>query len=464
MTRLLHILLVTILLLAGIPTVGAQALALLPAGSTVLKLTVGSTTLEVNGQPVAMDVAPFLENGRTWVPVRFVAEKLGADVQWDPIAKGVTIRQSGVTIELLLDSTMIRVNGHSTGMDVAPFLRQDRTWVPLRFVVENLGSTVRWVAKPQEVIIRKGPFDASTVAFVRNGELILHDLSRGLERTLVSSDPVLGTVSGPIAWSWDGLSLAFYRVRPKGEDEFNFSLVVASALDGSEREIFSRTKAFGGLKPISFDPGNEFLLYDDPTSDVSGTLWLVPLVPSEMTQIGAEGEIVKGTLSAAGMLAAFYYTSEGISLGIFNDTGRILQIPNVFAGYVFDASGMKLAVGTDSGLWIYDLSDPAAFPYLVAADSSYAYVQAFSEDGKWLAVSEQEGCYAYDLDTGVRRAVYPTPGSMPVGFLPNGTELLVEVPGLGQGQVAGNAFFVVDIELGTPILAYEDAEYSTVRP
>jgi hypothetical protein len=462
MTRLVCILLVTTLLLAGIPAVGAQAVTLLPAGSTVLKLTVGSTTLEVNGQPVTMDVAPFLENGRTWVPVRFVAEKLGADVQWDPITKGITIRQSGITIELVLDSATIQVNGHATGMDVAPFLRQDRTWVPLRFVVENLGSTVRWVAKPQEVIIRKGYFDAATVAFIRNGELMLNDLSRGLERTLVSSDPVLGTVSGPIAWSWDGLWLAFYRVRPMGENVFNFSLVVASALDGSEREIFSRTKAFGGLKPLSFDPGNEFLLYDDPTSDVSGTLWLVPLAPSEMTQIGTAGETVKGTLSAAGMLAAYYYTSEGISLGILDDSGLILQIPNVFSGYAFDASGMRLSVGTDTGLWIYDLSDPTAFPSLVAEDSSYAYVQAFSDDGKWLAVSDQDGCYAYDLDTGVRRAVYPTPGAMPVGFLPNGTELLVEVPGLGQGN--GNAFFVVDVELGTPIPAYEDAQYSTVRP
>jgi hypothetical protein len=464
MTRLLCLLLVTSLLLAGIPAVGTQALTLLPAGSTVLKLTVGSTTLEVNGQAVTMDVAPFLENGRTWVPVRFVAERLGADVQWDPISKGVTITQTDVTIELVLDSTTIRVNGHATGMDVAPFLRQDRTWVPLRFVVENLGATVRWVTKPQEVIIRKGPYDAATVAFVRSGDLMVRDLSRGQERTLVSSDPILGTVNGPIAWSWDGLWLAFYRVRPKEDQIFDFSLVVASALDGSEREIFSRTKVLGGLKRLSFDPGNQFLLYDDPTSDVSGTLWLVPLVPSEMTPIGTKGDTVQGTLSAAGMLAAFCYRNEGISLDIYNDSGRILQIPNVFAGYAFDASGMRLSVATDTGLWIYDLSDPTASPTLVAEDSSYAYVQAFSESGKWLAVSDQEGCYAYDLDTGVRRAVYPTPGAMPVGFLPNGTELLVEVPGLGQGQVGGNAFFVVDIELGTPILAYEDAEYSTVRP
>src|SRR5450756_2018120 len=107
MNRLLCILLVTILLLAGIPAVGAQAVTLLPAGSTVLKLTVDSTTLEVNGQPITMDVAPFLENGRTWVPVRFVAEELGAYVQWDPITKGVTIRQSGVTIELYLDLSLI---------------------------------------------------------------------------------------------------------------------------------------------------------------------------------------------------------------------------------------------------------------------------------------------------------------------------------------------------------------------
>ena len=92
-------------------------------------------------------VVPYIdENGRTMVPVRFIAERLGAKVAWDPETRKVTIKLDGKEINMSIGSTQYSLNGENKYMDTAPTIKTgwNRTMVPIRFVAEALGKSVEW--------------------------------------------------------------------------------------------------------------------------------------------------------------------------------------------------------------------------------------------------------------------------------------------------------------------------------
>lgn len=96
-----------------------------------------------NARQVAFpDAQPKLDNNRVLVPIRFVAETLGATV--DYADKLVTIRQESKLIELPIGSNVTKVNGQSITLDTKAVAEKGRTYVPLRFVSEALGQAVEW--------------------------------------------------------------------------------------------------------------------------------------------------------------------------------------------------------------------------------------------------------------------------------------------------------------------------------
>jgi plastocyanin len=106
----------------------------------------------VNGQPVVSDVPSFLDTdlNRTFVPVRFVSQALGASVDWDAAMQQVIISWSGNRILLPVQSnvaTIQRANNtiEKVTLDASARIVSDRTMVPLRFVSEVLGAEVVWV-------------------------------------------------------------------------------------------------------------------------------------------------------------------------------------------------------------------------------------------------------------------------------------------------------------------------------
>ncbi len=102
-----------------------------------------------------MDTAPFIKDDRTFVPIRFVSENLGAKVYWDGGKREVKIESIDKIIILKIGSKEISTNGKSFLMDTAPFIKDDRTFVPIRFVSENLGAKVYWDGGKREVKIEK---------------------------------------------------------------------------------------------------------------------------------------------------------------------------------------------------------------------------------------------------------------------------------------------------------------------
>ena len=139
------------MLLAALLLVSALCLTGAAAADTT-DTTIGSDILTVkyNGEAVVFpDAQPFVdENSRTLIPVRFVAETMGADVSWNQEAQTAVIEQDGVTVAVPIGSDTITVTQDGTTntvkMDTAAINREERTYVPIRYVAEALGAWVSY--------------------------------------------------------------------------------------------------------------------------------------------------------------------------------------------------------------------------------------------------------------------------------------------------------------------------------
>ncbi len=100
-----------------------------------------------------MDTVPIIKDDRTFVPLRFVVEALDGEVYWDGGDRRVDIYIKDKHIALWIDKNTYEVNGEKKTMDTAPFIKDNRTMVPIRFVVEGLGGQVWWYPGSRSVMI-----------------------------------------------------------------------------------------------------------------------------------------------------------------------------------------------------------------------------------------------------------------------------------------------------------------------
>lgn len=114
-------------------------------------------TVVVNGQKIDFDVPPITENDRTLVPMRYIFEALGAEVEWNNDTNTATAVREDTTISITIDSNVIIKNGEKTEIDVPARLINDRTLVPIRAVSEGLGASVNWIEDSLTVIIEDIP-------------------------------------------------------------------------------------------------------------------------------------------------------------------------------------------------------------------------------------------------------------------------------------------------------------------
>ena len=115
---------------------------------TVVVMQIGSKTMFVNGKAYEKDAAPVIMNDRTLVPIRFVTESLGGTVAWNAETKEVTLVIDGKEIKMTIGKTIEKYG-------VAPVIIDSRTFVPVRFVADELGATTAWNAETKTVTITK---------------------------------------------------------------------------------------------------------------------------------------------------------------------------------------------------------------------------------------------------------------------------------------------------------------------
>ena len=123
-----------------------NAIATTAASDAGVKFVIGDTSYTVYGLPQTMDVAPYLKDGRTFLPLRYIGLSLGVDAEnivWD--GQTATLTKGDTEVKVTLGSKSILVNSVGTEMDVMPELvPPGRIMLPYRFVAEAFGASVGW--------------------------------------------------------------------------------------------------------------------------------------------------------------------------------------------------------------------------------------------------------------------------------------------------------------------------------
>ena len=116
--------------------------------------TIGSTSYTVSGAVYTMDVAPYIKDSRTFLPIRYVAEALGVSDSNISFNNGqVVINKNGTMVTLNIGSMTMLVGGASVTMDAAPEITNGRTCLPIAWVAQALGASTKWDATAQTVTV-----------------------------------------------------------------------------------------------------------------------------------------------------------------------------------------------------------------------------------------------------------------------------------------------------------------------
>ncbi|TCP65256.1 copper amine oxidase-like protein [Heliophilum fasciatum] len=118
---------------------------------------IGDTKYNVNGVEKSMDVAPYIKDGRTFLPVRFVAEALGVtsdNIIFDGATGTVTLIKGSTVAQFTIGSKELKINGATIQMDVAAEISSDRTMLPLRYIAQALGASVAFDEATQTVTVK----------------------------------------------------------------------------------------------------------------------------------------------------------------------------------------------------------------------------------------------------------------------------------------------------------------------
>lgn len=125
--------------------------------SILLEMDIGVPNAKIASFSVPLDSPPFIRNNRTLVPIRFVSEAFGCKVQWEAASKKITITRFTDTITLWVGQKQALFNGQEVNLDVAPSLENSTTFVPIRFISEAFGAKVEWFPETRHIKITYTP-------------------------------------------------------------------------------------------------------------------------------------------------------------------------------------------------------------------------------------------------------------------------------------------------------------------
>ncbi|MBE7049949.1 MAG: copper amine oxidase N-terminal domain-containing protein [Ruminococcaceae bacterium] len=128
-----------------------------PNADKYIVLQIGNSLMNVDGSAKAIDTGigttPVIKDGRTLIPVRAVVEEMGGTVDWDAANNMAILSYSGKTIKLVINSNIAYLNDVKETLDVAPVVMNGRTMLPIRFIAESFGFDVDWRELTQQIVI-----------------------------------------------------------------------------------------------------------------------------------------------------------------------------------------------------------------------------------------------------------------------------------------------------------------------
>jgi hypothetical protein len=114
------------------------------APQSAIQFVIGQKSYTVDGAVYNIDTAPFINDSRTFVPVRYLGNAIGATTNWDSTTKTVTMTMGNTIVTLVIGENSITVNGQAIPLDVAPVIQDGRTCLPVSAVASAFGYTVSW--------------------------------------------------------------------------------------------------------------------------------------------------------------------------------------------------------------------------------------------------------------------------------------------------------------------------------
>lgn len=111
--------------------------------------------IKVNGKKIKMDTVPYINNGRTMVPVRFISEELKLNVDWNEKTRTVIIQDQNQKAELVIGSDNVKKDNANIKLESPAEIRNGRTFVPVRAIAEIFNSEAQWDQVTKTVIINK---------------------------------------------------------------------------------------------------------------------------------------------------------------------------------------------------------------------------------------------------------------------------------------------------------------------
>lgn len=141
------------------------------AAAATIVMQVGQPWMLVDGVTEDLDpghdTTPVVISDRTFVPIRAIVENFGGTVEWNGAEQKVSIKLHNTAVELWLGKTEAMVNGQAKILEMAPFASETlRTMVPLRFAVEGLGGQVSWDGASQHITLVYGDENSAHVVVI----------------------------------------------------------------------------------------------------------------------------------------------------------------------------------------------------------------------------------------------------------------------------------------------------------
>lgn len=128
-----------------------------------MELQIGKSSLQIDGETQALDVAPEIANGRTMLPIRAIAEAAGATVSWDQETSTVIITSAyGDVIRCTIGEDYITINNETSEIDTSAYVENGRTYLPLRAVAEALDMEVEWESANSKITLT-APYQSARV-------------------------------------------------------------------------------------------------------------------------------------------------------------------------------------------------------------------------------------------------------------------------------------------------------------
>lgn len=257
--------------------------------SVVFKIGVPYYVVNAQIPGVKMDVAPFIQSDRTFVPVRFLGNALGIsddNINWNDDVQRVFIAgPNNVALTMTIGAKEIQVNADTKPIDVAPMLQSDRTFLPARYVAEGLGYQVGWDDTTQTVVCWSAgetkPDVSAAVSYLNN---------QGATPPVVAGNTVNG-----------------YTI-PAHTDLYIFDKPYQVASDGKQI-VFQ----------IQLKKGNLQQQYADAQSIISQTV--DPATTAEAMEYAKQGQYNDGPLPTKN-----YYSPNGMGVCVGAGGGYTVQI------------------------------------------------------------------------------------------------------------------------------------------